>query len=315
MDFLIALSLFVCSIATLIAATHYFLRSAGRLGLVFGVSPFVVGAVIVAFGTSMPEATIALFSVWNGITDIPVAQTIGSNIANILFVLGGVALLVRRLTVTKNLMDIEVSLIVAVTLLFIFIVYDGTVHFYEGLFLIAGFFCYVIYVFSAPDNRTYPLSSTEQIKKIFFVPRDFAVFFAMSAVIALAAHGTIVSTQALAAAFSVPEGFVAITAIAIGTSLPELVISIQAAIRREFEIIVGNVIGSNTFNILFVIGVPALITDLTVDPTTLHLGVPVLVGATVLFLVSSLSNRIHVWEGLFYILLYLLFLAKLFGTV
>ena len=315
MDFLIALSLFVLSIATLITATHYFLRSAGRLGLVFGVSPFVVGAVIVAFGTSLPEATIALFSVWNGITDIPVAQTVGSNIANILFVLGGVALIARRLTITKNLVDIEVSLIVAVTLLFLFIVHDGTVSFYEGLFLIAGFFCYVVYVFSAPDNRTYPLSSTEQIKKIFFVPKDVAAFFLMSAVIALAAHGTIIATESIASVFFIPEGFVAITAIAMGTSLPELVISVQAAIRREFEIIVGNVIGSNTFNILFVIGVPALITNLTVDATTLHLGVPALIGATVLFLVSSLSNRIHLWEGLFYLLLYLLFLAKLFGTL
>ena len=315
MDLIFFIFLFIVSIAVLIGATHYFLRSARQLGLALGLSPFVVGAVIVAFGTSLPEATISLFSTWNGLVDIPVAQTVGSNIANILLVLGLVALIIRRLVITKSLVDIELSLVAAVTALFVFVVFDGTVYFYEGVFLLIGFCCYLAYIFMASDNRMYPLSSKEQMEKIFFIPKDIGLFVVTAILIAFAAHGTVVATQSIASFFSISEGVVAITAIALGTSLPEVAVSVQAAIRKEVEIIVGNIIGSNTFNILFVVGLPALITDLTVDSTVLQLGLPVLIGATFLFIVSSLSNKIHIWEGLFYLLLYLLFLIKLFGIL
>ena len=315
MDLFLSLLLFVGSLTALIVATEYFLRSAGHLGRTLGVSPFVVGALIIAFGTSLPEATIALFSVWNGVVDIPVAQTVGSNIANILLVLGVVAIIIRRLVITKNLADVELSLILAVTLLFVLVSFDRVISFTEGLFLVAGFICYIAYVFLADDHRNYPLTSEEQLKHLSFLPKNLGVFLVAIIVIAAAAHSTIIATQSIAFLFGVPEGLVAITALALGTSLPELVVSIQAALRKEVEIIVGNIIGSNIFNILFVVGIPALITDLTLDQNTLSIGIPALIGVTALFIVSSLSNRIHIWEGLFYVLLYLLLMVKLFGTL
>ncbi len=315
MDFIIPFLLFFASLGLLITATNYFLRSAGQLGLALDISPFVVGAVIVAFGTSLPEATIALFSVWNGVVDIPVAQVIGSNIANILLILGIVTLIVRRLVITKNLVDIELPLIVAVTLMFIFIVFDGVVHMYEGVFLLFGFICYLAYIFLSKDQRTYPLTSEERLKSLSFVPKHLGVFILAVVVVALAAHTTIISTQMIASLFSIPEGLVAITALALGTSLPELVVSVQAALRKEIELVIGNIIGSNTFNILFVIGLPALFSNLTLNATTLSVGLPALIGVTVLFIVSSLSNKIYIWEGIFYILLYLLIVIKLFGIL
>ena len=315
MGFLFPFFLFCFSLGALILATNYLLRSAERLGIALNISPFVVGAVIVAFGTSLPEAAVALFSVFNGVVTIPVAQTVGSNIANTLLILGCVALLVRRLVITKNLIDVELSLIVAITLTFVFVVFDGTVYFYEGVFLLIGFICYLVYIFMSGDQRTFPLTSEERLQEISVVPKHLIIFIAMALVIAMSAHFTIVSTQMIASIFSIPEALVAITVLALGTSLPELIVSIQAALRKEIEVVIGNIIGSNTFNILFVVGLPALFSNLIVDEATLSIGVPALVGATVLFIVSTLSNRVHIWEGLFYILLYFLLMTHLFGIL
>jgi cation:H+ antiporter len=108
---------------------------------------------------------------------------------------------------------------------------------------------------------------------------------------------------------------IAILALAVGTSLPELVVSIQAAAKKKYEIALGNVFGSNVFNILLVVGVPALIKPLTVDDLSFKIGLPFLVIATLLFIISGISRRIHIWEGLMYLLLYVLFVLKLIGVV
>ena len=315
MGVLLSLFLFTSGIATLVAATHYFLRSAGRIGMAIGVSPFVVGACIVAFGTSLPEATVSLFSVLNGLVTVPVAQTVGSNLANILLVLGVSAVIARRLLISKNLIDIELSLFFAVLLLFLFVVFDGSVVFYEWVILVTAFFCYLAYIFGFKDNRSYPSTSEEQITRLSRLPREIGVFLVAVLLITAAAQVTIFSVESHAISFSIPESFVAITVLALGTSLPELFVSVQAALRKEVEVAIGNVIGSNVFNILFAVGVPALITTLVVPGTILTFGVPALAAVTLLFIISSLSNRIYIWEGLFYILLYLLLIGSLFAML
>ena len=315
MGTLLAFIIFPTALAVLIVATHYLLRSAGNLGVVLGISPFIVGAFIVALGTSLPEASVALFSAWHGLVGVPVAQTVGSNIANILLVLGISVLLVRNLSITRNLINVEIPLITAVTLLFVFVVFDGTVNAYEGVFLLLGLACYVVYVFYSEDNRSYPLSSEEKLQGLSFVPKWVGVFLAALIFIVFSSQYVIQSLETLAHSFSVPEEIIALTALALGTSLPEIVVSIQAALRNEIEVVVGNVIGSNIFNILLVIGLPALITTLTVDSTVLFIGVPALVGATILFVISGISNKIHLWEGLFYILLYMVLVGKIVGIL
>lgn len=315
MDSSVAFLLFPVSLACLIVAAHYFLHSVRRLGVVLGIRPFVVGAFIVTFGTTFPELTISLFSVWGGILTVPVAQTVGSNIANVLLVLGVAAVISRRFAITKNLIDVELPLVAVVTLLFVFIIFDGLVSPAEGLFLLAGFLCYSVYIFRSEDNRSYPMTSGELFRRLRGVPRHVGVFFIAIAVIAVAAHYTVSSVGTIAMAFGVSEGVVAITVLALGTSLPEVVVSVQAAMRNEVELVVGNVIGASIFNILFVVGLPAVVTGLVVDAVTLSVGVPVLIGVTLLFVISGISNRLHMWEGLFYILLYLFFVGKMVGIL
>ena len=104
---------------------------------------------------------------------------------------------------------------------------------------------------------------------------------------------------------------IAITAIAVGTSLPELVVSVRAAIKKKYEIALGNIFGSNVFNVLIVAGIPALIKPLAIDSLTFLVGLPFLVIATLLFIISGISRRIHIWEGAMYLLIYILFIVKL----
>ena len=314
MGSIFAFFVFPVSLLALVVSAHYFLENARKIGISLGVRPFIMGSFIVAFGTSFPEAMISLFSVLEGVATIPVAQVVGSNIANILLVLGVAALFARQFDIGKNLIDVELPLLAAVTFLFILICFDGSVYLYEGLVLILGFVIYTVYVFRSEDKRSYPVTAKEQLTGLVRIPREIGCFLLASFVIAIASHYVVSSTESIALFFSVPEGIIAITALALGTSLPELVVSIQAALNNEIELIIGNIVGSNIFNILFVIGSSSLISPLVVSSETLLIGIPVLVGATVLFVISGISNRIHAWEGAFYLLSYVVLVGILFGA-
>ena len=113
--------------------------------------------------------------------------------------------------------------------------------------------------------------------------------------------------------FNIKSALISITAVAIGTSLPELIVSIKAALAGKSDLAIGNIFGSNSFNILMVVGIPALFTRLEVDPVTLQVGVPIMAGATFLFLVSGISKRIHLWEGAMFIMFYAFFIGRLFN--
>lgn len=129
--------------------------------------------------------------------------------------------------------------------------------------------------------------------------------------LAIGANYTIESVLKLSELLKISTSLIAITAIAIGTSLPELVVSVRAALKKKYEIALGNVFGSNVFNILLVAGIPAMIRPLVVDDLTFFIGLPFLVIATLLFIISGISRRIHIWEGAMYLLIYILFIAKL----
>ena len=119
------------------------------------------------------------------------------------------------------------------------------------------------------------------------------------------------SAEKIGLAFKISPFIIGVTIVAVGTSLPELVVSVKAAVKKKYEIALGNIFGSNIFNILLVVGIPSLIKPLIVDDATFLIGVPFLVVATLLFIISGISQRIHIWEGIMYLLFYILFIAKL----
>ena len=312
MTLLLWVGVFVVSLIALVKGADWVLDGAKKIGLALGMSPFVVGVLILGFGTSAPELVSSVAGVLQGATEIPVANVVGSNIANILLIIGFSAVIARgAYAATKNLVDLEIPLLILSTFFFFGIVYDGTVTRIEGLFLLAGFLIYLLYNFFGNKSDASDASVSPEEKRV--TPLDIVLLIFGFALLILGAKYLVEAVLAISSGIGISVGIITLLAVAIGTSLPELIVSAKAALQGNAEVSLGNIFGSNIFNMLLVVGVPSLVTPLTVDATTAAIAIPAMLGVTVFFAISCLSNRIYVWEGAFYLLLYALFVVKIFG--
>lgn len=320
--------IFILSLTLLVKSADWFVESSEKIGLALKVSPFMIGMTIVAIGTSFPELASSIMATLKGATEIVAANAVGSNVANILLIVGLSAVAARVLIVRRSLIDLDAPLLGVVTFLFIFVAWDKEIVLGEGILLILGFLIYLLYTIFHRREPEEPSEAAEVLPsrverreieaKIKKKPEklNFKVFLFLilgMAGLAIGANYTIEAILKISDILKIATSLVAITALAIGTSLPELVVSIQAASKKKYEIALGNIFGSNVFNILLVAGIPALIRPLVVDELTFRIGLPFLVIATLLFIISGISRRIHIWEGAMYLLLYILFIVKLCG--
>lgn len=323
---------FIISLAVLVKSAGWLLSGAERIGLAIGLSPFIVGVTIVGLGTSLPELISSFIAVFEGVPEIVVANAVGSNIANILLVVGLSTVIGRRLVVTKNLIDLDLPLLAIGTTLMIGVAWDREVTFLESVILLITYGVYFAYTILHRDDvkteedtelavfiKKNSAYISKVSKKIAEIPRialrDFGLLAAGAIGLFLGAKYLVESVINLSDMFNIGAGVIAITAIAIGTSLPELIVSVRAAVQRKSEIALGNIFGSNLFNMLVVIGLPGLFTTLPLDEKTFSIGLPVMAAATLLFVVSGISRRIHMWEGAFYLILYVFFIGKLFNLL
>ena len=331
--FIIWIIIFIASLALLVKSADWLVENAEKIGLALKISPFIIGVTIVSIGTSFPELASSIAAVLKGASEIVTANVVGSNIANILLIVGLSAVAARTLLVKRSLIDLDAPLLAAITTLFIFIVWDREVVFGEGILLLLGFTIYFLYtIFQRREEiitpelvevlpggmeiKVLPSRAERRRKEIKekSTKLNFKVFlFLILGIIGLiiGANYTIESVLKISEFLKIPTALIAITAIAVGTSLPELVVSVRAAIKKKYEIALGNIFGSNVFNVLIVAGIPALIKPLAIDSLTFLVGLPFLVIATLLFIISGISRRIHIWEGAMYLLIYILFIVKL----
>ncbi len=325
---LIWIVVFCISLFVLIKAADYFTESAEKIGQVLKISPFVLGITVISIGTSLPELATSLIAVLKDQTEIVAANALGSNIANILLVVGISAIVAGTLKVRRSLIDIDLPLLVAATALIVIVVWDGTVTMGEGIVAVLGYIVYATYTIRGQkEEKAEPggiipgedIPATREKrhhhrkKNRQFNLSLFAVLLFSVVAIYFGAEWTIRSISQLAIILNIQSTVVAMIALAIGTSLPELVVSIGAVRKKKYEIALGNVFGSNIFNALVIMGIPAFFKELTVDSPTLGVGIPFLIGATVLYTFSGISKKIHKWEGMMYLLIYLLFVFKLIG--
>ena len=327
--------IFILSLAILIKSADWFVESSEKIGLALKISPFIIGVTIVAIGTSFPELASSIAATLKGATEIVTANTVGSNLANILLIVGLSAVVSRTLIVRRSLIDLDAPLLGVSTFLFVLVMRDKEIVLGEGILLIFGFLIYLLYTIfqrrepeeETPEAKEILPSRIERREKeakievVSLRPSPsqklhFKVFiFLILGMVGLAigANYTIESIVKISEIFKISSSLIAITALAIGTSLPELMVSVRAALKKKYAIALGNVFGSNVFNALVVAGIPALISPLAVDDLTFKIGLPFLVIATLLFVISGISRRIHIWEGAMYLLLYILFVVKLCG--
>ncbi|MDP2668661.1 MAG: calcium/sodium antiporter [bacterium] len=321
---------FIISLAVLVKGADWLITSAEKIGLALGLSPFIVGVTIVGVGTSFPELISSFVAVFKGVPDVVAANAIGSNIANILLIVGVSAVIGRRLIVTKSLIDLDLPLLAISTVLLLGIVWDKQITFGESILMLVTYGIYLLYTVLHKDTEDTSevaelLPSRQERRKHItahkkegfirpkLVAKDFILLVVGILGLVFGAKYLIDALVNLSAMLNIATGVIAITAVAVGTSLPELLVSVKAALQKKSEIALGNIFGSNVFNALVVMGLPGLFRVLPVDNQIFTIGVPTMALATLLFVISGISRRIHMWEGAFYLSVYVLFIAKLFN--
>jgi cation:H+ antiporter len=331
-DLVVPAATFVVSLAILLRSSNLFTSAAERLGLSLGVSPFIIGATIVAGGTSLPELVSSLLAVLAGAPAIVVGNVVGSNIANIFLILGIAAVVGRNLRIDRELMRVDLPLLVASAGFLIVAVWGGPFVWYEGLLALVGLGVYMHFTFSEEERldevveelvgdhvelEAVPaeVSIEEAASETEVGLRTYVTIVVSLALVFVAADQLVNAILAIASGLDVGTEFVAITAVAIGTSLPEIAVSVVAVRKGEVEIAVGNVLGSNIFNTFAVMGVPSFLGVLTIPGSVRGYALPVMILATLLYYFITQDREITGWEGVALLLLYLLFLSNLFVAV
>jgi len=310
---------FVVSLLALVKSADWFTEGAEELGIFLGVPSYVVGVTIVAIGTSLPELVSSIFAVVEGSPQIVVGNAVGSNVTNIFLVLGVAAILGGRLFVRREIVKIDLPMLASSAALLALTALDGTITRVDGLLLFAGALIYAVY--GMRIARPSPAIQAEieesvgediELERGRLRPLVLLKLIGGAVVLYFAAQYTIRSVIELSTLLNVGSDVIAISAVALGTSLPELVVSVVAARRGKLELAIGNVLGSNVFNAFAVVDIPALIAPLPVTHTVLTIGLPFMGVATVLYFFMAQDREVTRWEGMPLLLFYALFLGRLF---
>lgn len=300
------LLLFLFGLVLLIVGAELLVRGASRLAAAIGISPLVIGLTVVAYGTSTPELAVSVIAALNGQADLALGNVVGSNIFNVLFILG-VSALIAPLLVAQQLVRLDVPIMIGVSLLTFFLALDGVLSRFDGAFLFVGVIAYTGFLIRQSRKES------REIKEEY--AQEFGATGSQSPGAVIVQVGLIVAGLALlvlgsrwlvngaveaARWLGVSELVIGLTIIAAGTSLPEVATSVLASIRGERDIAVGNVVGSSLFNILAVLGLASLLapTGVSAAPAVLRFDLPVMIAVSVACLpIFFTGHVIHRWEG------------------
>lgn len=294
--------LFVLSVAVLIFASDKFVGAAEKIGLSLGISPFIIGVSIVAFGTSLPELATSIFSVVDGQSEIVVGNVIGSNITNVLLVLGLTAVMARKIDLDYDVMDIDMPLLFISAFLLWFAIADGHFSFFEAMLFIIAL---VVFLMNSISNRK--ADNGEKSKSAF---RDYVTLIFGGILVYFGAAYTVEMIENIALDLGADPVIIAVTALALGTSLPEVVVSLAATARGQHAIAIGNILGSNIFNTYAVMAFPSFLGPLVIPEQILSFYLPFMLVVTALFGFICLSKKISMWEGVMLLVFYAFFIGE-----
>ena len=303
--------LLIIGFVILIKGADLFVDGASNIALNFKVSKMLIGLTIVAFGTSAPEFAVSVKGLLSGSFDIVLGNVIGSNILNILLILG-VAAMIHPLVVKSNTVKKELPITLLITALFAVLLSDNLFdksmsnNFTrgDGIVLILFFLVFIYYLINLMRNKVE--DSTDE--NVLSLPKSFLYTFIGLVAIILGSNFVVDSASYLTKAFGVSERIISLTIIALGTSLPELVTSVMATKKGEYDIAIGNVVGSNIFNIGIVIGLPVTILGGISKIAFSYIDLIVMiVTALMLYLFSKNDYRISKREGLSFLILFVVY--------
>jgi cation:H+ antiporter len=306
---------FVLGLGALVLGAELLVRGASRLALSFGISSLVVGLTVVAFGTSAPELAVSVQSTLSGQVDLALGNVVGSNIFNVLFILGASALIVPLL-VNQQLIRQEVPIMIGVSLLTWGLAADGSLSFFDGALLFGLLLGYIVFLIAQARRAQSGAVKAEYDEALGVPPGEgwdrhwsvqVGLVLAGLGLLVLGSRWLVEAAVAFATWLGVSELVIGLTIVAAGTSLPEVATSILAALRGERDIAVGNVVGSNIFNLAGVLGLSAMVAPagIPVGDGVLSLDLPIMVAVAVACLpIFFTGHLIARWEGLLFLSYY-----------
>ena len=306
-DMLLYLGMFIVSLLVLLKASDWFVDSAEEIGLSLGISPFIIGVTIIAFGTSLPELATSIAAVLGGDSKIVVGNVVGSNIANIALVLGLVAIIAKEIKLDYNIWHIDMPFLWGSAFLLWLTIKDGHFSTFEALLFLASMAIFLAYSFNSDDGEE------EKVYGKAASLKTYVLLVLSGALVWLGAEYTIEAICKLSEMAGIPTDIIALTAVAFGTSLPEIIVSINAAKKGKTAIAVGNVLGSNIFNTYLVMSVPSFLGTLVIPDSILTTGLPLMIVLTILFGIISNNKKITRWEGTLLLLFYVFFTVEMFS--
>lgn len=289
-DIIIQLALLALGFAVLIKGADWFVDGASGIAEKMKIPQLVIGLTIVAMGTSAPEAAVSISAAFKGSADITIGNIVGSNIMNVLIILG-LSAVITPLAVAKSTIRFEMPFVIAITVIILVLGLDGTISFTDGVILWALFIVYFIYLFVLAKKQMKANAGKEKTSA-----KQKSVWILLLLVVAgiagiiIGSNVAVDAATALARIFGLSERFIGLTIVALGTSLPELVTSVLAARKGNADIAIGNIVGSNIFNILFVVGTSALIIPITFASAFI-IDMLVAIAATVMLLICCIPKQ------------------------
>ncbi len=307
--------LFIVGFIILIKGADYLVEGASAVAKRFGLSPLFIGLTIVSMGTSAPELFVNVTASIQGSAGITIGNILGSNIANILLILG-ISAMIYPLTVHRNTIRKEIPFSLLAVLMIGILANDKFIDGYnfnflsrsEGLALLSFFIIFMYYVFSIMKSEKQNL----EVKSRGMFQSSLMIIGGLVG-LALGSQFIVDGGMAIARLFGLSEAFIGLTIIAIGTSLPELAASVAATYKRKVDIAVGNVVGSNIFNIFLVLGVSSTISPIEFSPA-LNADIFIVIAVTVLLIISMFIGKKQIlqrWQGGTFVALYIFYIAFL----
>jgi len=283
--------IFVIAMGVLIWGAELLINQSERIALKFKIPEFIIGATLIALGTSLPEMAASIAASFNGKTDIAIANVIGSNILNITLVLATVFLIATKINPNRDFFAKDSTWALVPVLVFILMILDGVISRFDAALLLLLMGAYLLFLLQ--DAKDIPEEDLDDIDVNHFSwLRTGAILFGGFVLVIVGAHFTVESASMIAKDFGISEWIIGIIMISLGTSLPELVVSISAAMKGKVDMAIGNIIGSNMANTTVVLGISALVNPLTINAPAYLFDIATMIIATFL-LVFITANKLY----------------------
>lgn len=292
MEFVINLTMLVLGFVMLVKGADFFVDGAASIATKFKIPQLIIGLTVVAMGTSAPEAAVSISAAFDGNAAITIGNIIGSNILNILVILG-ISALITALGVSKSVTRVNIPIMAGATILLLILGYDGSISRLDALIIFAFFIAFLAYMIISARRSNL---DGEEIKEM---PLLKSLIFVLGGlvIIVLGSRFTVSGATYIAKSIGVNDRIIGLTVVALGTSLPELFTSVVASRKGNADIAIGNVVGSNIFNILFIVGLSGLIIPVPFARAFLADALVSLGACVLLFLLSFKSGKLERWGG------------------